>query len=161
VSGNLSKSSASPILRNGWTKHFKDGTSEHGFVEDIDAGKASWSKGRLSGIKSVSSHWDGQHLCISGIGDYWQSDDYDVPLFVSSGEHVLHRIERRIHWLDAFIVEYKTEHSIMLRVTPRLEEVDKDQRVIQIKPEMHGYWIFLEYDLNAKKVRWGLSKEKI
>jgi len=41
-----------------WFKIFEDKTEERGLDQDIKAGKASWSKGRLDGIKEVRIYDD-------------------------------------------------------------------------------------------------------
>jgi hypothetical protein len=157
----LNKSSVSPIHRNGWIKSFVDGQIESGYDDDVDAKRASWSKGRLTDMDGASIHHEGYHIAIAGLGEYWQSDDWDVPLFTSAGELAVRRLQRKLVDGDTFIVYYQTPNSMMLRVVSTVGEAEMEQYTVPVKDEYIGMWMWMEYHCKVHRINWGLSKERI
>jgi hypothetical protein len=62
---------------NGWVKHYADGSTYHGDDKDVYAGRASWRKSSLSGLIRVDLVVDGEIKSLSGLGEYWQSDEFE------------------------------------------------------------------------------------
>jgi hypothetical protein len=63
-----------------WIKYFNDGSEEKGSDEDIEKGLASWSRGRLEGIESVSLFKEGHKASIVIPNTEWHHFDRYVAL---------------------------------------------------------------------------------
>lgn len=146
---------------NGWVKHFVDGTTIQG--DDNDS-QASWSKTRLHGLSAVSIHHNGTHLCISGQGEYWQSDDFESIVYQNGpGEIVARRICFRLRGKDRWIRPLQTEHSTMLKVIDdtTISELMIADKIEAVPTERAGFWLVLEYDIKSGNVHWYYSGARI
>jgi len=146
---------------NGWVKHFVDGTTIQG---DDNDNRASWSKTRLDGLSAVSIHHDGNHICICGDGEYWQSDDFESVVYQNGpGELVARRICFKLRAKDRWIRPLQTEHSTMLKVIDHssLSELMIADVIENIPWERAGCWLVLEYDIKSGNVDWYYSGARI
>lgn len=146
---------------NGWMKHFVDGTTICG--DDNDS-EASWSKTKLSELSAVSIHHNGIHICISGDGEYWQSDDFESVVHQNGpGELVCRRICFRLRGKDRWIRPLQTEHSTMLRVIDdsSLSELMIADKIENVPVERIGFWLVLQHDIPTNKVYWYYSGARI
>jgi len=146
---------------NGWTKHFSDGSTICG---DDNDNSASWSKTKLSDMSAATVHHDGIHLCISGYGEYWQSDDFESTMFQNGpGKIVARRLCFKIGPQHRFIRPLKTEHSVMLKIIDdfSMSELMIADRIDAIPVVRIGSWLVLEYDLESKTIHWYYSGAKI
>lgn len=88
-----------------WIKRFVDSTEEYGSDRDIEEGKASWSKGRLEGIKECVLSAFGHEVIVSIPDTEWhQFDRMEVP--VSVGQHMSIRRARVLQ------VKIKATHTL-------------------------------------------------
>lgn len=150
---------------NGWIKYFRDGSVEYGRDVDVDKGVASWSNGRLTGLESVTSTLGDKHLCISGAGEYWQSDDFEVEILdeTTEPEMVVRRIQKLIKPGDLKIGLYQSENSFMIKVFTHVD-VDASEysdKSFEILPRNIDQWIVLEYDISSDGFKYYFSQERL
>ena len=148
----------------GWVKVFDDKTFEMGTDPDVKNGLASWSRGRLDHMVGVSVKSGDQHIAIKGSGEYWQSDDFEVPVFSNDSVLITRRIMKRIETGERIFTILQTEHSTMITVSNLLLGMDETdlERNLQILPkDSVDKWLVLEYLIPSKTVRWYLSLGKI
>jgi len=151
---------------NGWTKYFSDGTEEHGSDTDVNLGRASWSKGRLDSMVSVSLSHAGRHIALSGIvpGEFWQADLFEAVLFTSGSTLIARRLARRIGPNDRLMQIYSTDHSVMLRVLDipgSAGSVLPGDTLEVIHSEDIGNWLILENNPGLPDpVNWYFSRSR-
>jgi len=148
---------------DGWIKYFEDGTYESGSDKDVFEGTASWTKGQLHDIQSVAAHHGNRHICITGSGQFWQSNDYEIEVFGKSPKVITRRIQRKLTAGDFAIAFYRTEHSLMLRV---VDVNDSNSLVyadsnIGVRAGEIGSWLTLEYHAETGTTGFYISEEKI
>ena len=128
-------------MQNGWVKIFADGTREVGADHAVKQGMASWTKGRQAGIVAVELWHEGVMIRISGPGQYWQSDEYEVN---GRGEHTLirRRIQKRIDFVDEFY-SVNRGGSVLIASTAIHHASDGDF----CRGKHVGKWVTLEIDV--------------
>jgi len=161
VLDNLNKNYVLHGQANGWTKQFRDGTSECGCDDCVTLKHASWSHGCLKNIQSVSIAHNAQNIQIIGFGKYWQSDDFEVTIPESNAERIVRRIERRITAKDKIIIVYQSNICTMLKILSQDTNAFKESFKIHISKSEIGQWLVLEYNIKQDKVHWYFSKRKI
>lgn len=80
---------------NGWIKHYADGGQYVGDDRDVYAGRASWRKSSFRGLIRVDLVVGDDVRSLSGVGEYWQSDEFEA-LFPAGTKMVKRRIQKRI-----------------------------------------------------------------
>jgi len=153
----------------GWVKHFDDGTKEEGFDELVDAGKASWRKGRLAGIKSVSLTWeDKDYVAALGTGEYWQSDDLVAPFIPGKsveGLYVTRRLQKKISlgdvglYLSLELSDGKVDISLEKSDDPNC--ADRPSCLFEIRQKDVGRWLTVELCTRCGKLSITLEESKI
>jgi len=145
-----------------WTKYFIDQKTERGTDQDIQRGLASWSRGRLYGIRAVELEGSNYQLGIYGTGDYWQSDTYNVSM--AEGVSVLthRRIEKQIEPGDLFFAHcILTEKKHQIWFSNQLGHPNCKKQ-IQVLPSSYiGKWLILELDVGNQSTRRYFSQERI
>lgn len=150
--------------KNGWTKHFIDGTSLEGLDEDIPSGKCSWRNSKLNLMNRCNLVHEKDSIEICGEGDYWQSDT--LMCFVSIGETspptwVTRRIEKRITKKDKYLITQRLENNLLrLNITDD-NNLKNIEDMILIRKDQIGQWAIVELDVQSSIKKWYLSKEKI
>ena len=100
-----------------WSKNFTDGSVISATDQEVAFGLSSWSRSRLDGMCGVTLSDNGQHIAISGKGDFWQSDDMDAEIGVDGpAKIVTRRIMKKLDSAERLMQILQTEHSTMLRV---------------------------------------------
>ena len=146
---------------NGWVKYFLDGTTERGDDEAVGQKLASWSKGRLSGMEGVSICYNGVIAAIFGEGEFWQSDDWSVPLFISEGELFARRISKKITEDDKAIVFYLGEDSYCFRFVDEEDESFSEEPICKIEDEHVDSSFQVLLDLEEGYVRWSIAEQRL
>jgi len=146
------------MRRDGWTKYFVDNTIEEGYDDLVSARKASWSKGRLTGIESVELRHSG--ICLDvNLGDgIWHQQDTMISNVVagtiSPGIVVARFVGRQFNEQDVgkkiALLSLVTHHS--LRFTENEGQV--------VEPKMFGSWIVGCINVEKKVVQCFLCLDK-
>ena len=141
-----------------WLKLFKDGSSERGSDSDIAEGKASWSRGRLDGIKSVQL-FDRTHCCaLTMPNTQWHQYDRYMAMLGATGNNMSTKTARVVQ------AEIKPEHigkAIHITNSARTilvylcENIPKGD--ILISQEHVGLWATV-YILNTGKIGFVISQ---
>jgi len=87
-------------MRDGWIKHFADGSRELGYDHLVGDKQASWSRGRLEGMTAVEVHHNGTTVMIEGTGEFWQWDTLEADLLSSNTKIIGRTISKKIHEKD-------------------------------------------------------------
>ena len=123
-----------------WMKFFHDGTKEKGTDADIANRSASWSRGRLKGIKSVIITYAGTIVRVYGT-DIWQKDQYVSHMHLP-GRRIARSLGVRIVHDDVGKLAYIKHEGNNVYV---LDLVDKlEDHAITIAPEDEGKWLVLK-----------------
>ena len=79
-----------------WIKYFSDGKEETGSDRHIREGRASWSRGRLDSMISVTLLFAKKYVTLQGEGPFWQKDtfasSYNLP-----PRRIARQIGKKIH----------------------------------------------------------------
>ena len=90
------------MATNGWTKIFRNGTIEDGGDHLVQQGKASWSRGCLTDIKTVELEVNRWLFSISGTtGNWHQSDDFVSLITDPKPVRIKRRVQYSISDLDS------------------------------------------------------------
>ena len=147
---------------NGWVKCFLDGTREEGYDNLVDKKLASWQKGKLDNIIEVKLYHEGKGILLLGRGTYWQSDDWEVPLFTSPGYFKTRRIERQISSTDHHLLRFQNENDTIFACIDDLEELyDEDDIIHKFDIDDIGHWLCIEMNAQSKEVSWYINEDKI
>jgi hypothetical protein len=91
---------SSPPEKDGWVKYFRDESIEYGYDQDVDGGRASWTRGKQDDMCGVSVRsGDITIYLMAENGEkakFWQSDDYEVILGNRKPTRVVRRIEQKV-----------------------------------------------------------------
>lgn len=127
-----------------WTKLFDDGSSETGTDFQITTGKASWTRGRLEGIKEVQLANEVLLASLSVPNSSWNQFDHFI-VKVNKEQPIPIRLFRVVqaevkeHHKGMFLLKkWNGNYIFFVSVTP-LEGVDS----ILITDLMVGKWITL------------------
>ena len=141
-----------------WVKKFADGGSMTGTDRDVSLGIASWSKSDLDGMVGVELEHNGFILSISGAGEYWQSDTYEVLFPDSRSALIKRRIEKKIDASDAWARISKKYRFVSLDVGGW---VDSGMEVLALPPEWQGRWLVLELDIRTQQAKYYIGSDRI
>jgi len=142
-----------------WVKYFISGGKEVGSDSDIKQGKASWSKGYLTGIYGVELFHNNTSLSITGPGEYWQSDTYEMSLFENVPVLINRRIERKITASDFFYTcSYKNK---IFTLTLSNGSTGNSAQVIHLHKNQIGCWLIAEMNVRNDSVIHYISKERV
>lgn len=125
---------------NYWMKFFNDGTKEKGTDADIASRSASWSRGRLKGIKAAIITYAGTIIKVYGT-DIWQKDQF-VSHMNLPGRKIARSLGVRIMYDDVgklAYVKHEGNHVYVLDLVDKLED-----HAIVIEPEDVGKWLVLK-----------------
>ena len=140
-----------------WVKRYIDNTSYIGTDEAVKKKEASWRNSRQIGIASVELEHDNHLMVIGGMGEFWQSDTFEVRISVSSPGIFTHRrIEKLVLPTDRFVKFNKTEHLCDVKFS--------SQQLADYKPMptiWENRWFILEYDVRKKTFRYYIEDQKI
>ncbi len=138
----------------GWIKHF--GISREpviGSDELVDNKQVSW-RGTPTYLLGCTLQTSQVEVTISGLGYYWQSDDYIVPMSTSGtfqGKRVARRIMREIE---------PTDSRVYVRSTPGTLAIQFNSDAgTAILPSQHGLWLVAEIE-NEKTCKWYFSSRR-
>lgn len=148
---------------DGWTKHFLDDTTECGTNQDVARKLASWSKGRLYGMWGACIKEGKQHLHINGLGDFWQSDDYEVQLAEKWPSMVVRRLQKKLSTGDIFVdIKRFGEYGLEAYVgkAEDLKNPPRGERNMLADKDI-GKWLTLEMDLVNYTERYYLSENRL
>lgn len=138
-----------------WIKVFEDETKEQGLDTDIQAGKASWSKGKLDQIKEVLLYdgYSASSLAVSNT-NWYQFDRYTCP--VSVGPQPSHRIYRVIQaeiqqsHLDQYIIGSVISSNLYWATITKNLDGHKYEK--QITEEDIGKWISIVMEQSKRPI---------
>ena len=125
---------------NYWMKFFNDGTKEKGTDADIANRNASWSRGRLKGIKAAIINYAGTIIKVYGT-DIWQKDQF-VSHMNLPGRKIARSLGVRIMYDDVgklAYIKHEGNHVYVLDLVDKLED-----HAIVIEPEDVGKWLVLK-----------------
>lgn len=128
---------------NGWVKYFADGSKEIGSDRDVKLKRASWSRGRLSGMTGAEIFHQNKKMAILAPGTFWQSDDYQVDVFEPTPSIVTRRLQRQIQKDDHFFMVYQDDNTLV--VTPLVPDRFVEG-LLDVKDQA-GQWLTVEYDV--------------
>lgn len=133
---------------NGWIKYFADGTKEIGIDKDVKTRKVSWSKGRLNNIKEVQIQHNstGQWALISGPGEFWQSDTYEVAVLQSGNGQITNRtIYRKFQDGDSYMRCIEVDGCLHIVIGDYI--CNGEGTFFDIKSEWIGRWLELDIEI--------------
>lgn len=148
---------------DGWTKHFLDGYSECGDNEAVMNKKASWSRGRLDNMWATCLKQGDQHIHISGLGDYWQSDDYEVCIAEKWPTMVTRRIQKKLTVGDVFVDIKRFSPNAIEAYVGSIKDLTEEPRGtrLMLSTDDIGKWFTLEMDLTNETERYYLADNKL
>ena len=139
-----------------WIKIFDDNTKEHGSDSDIQAGKASWSQGRLNNIKEVLLFDNGFMIELSIPNtDWYQFDRYLAA--VAIGKNVPERTHRVIqaeikkHHVGNLLVGSIKNHTLFCYLINKDDKKEYDFKV-QIEEQHISKWISVVLSKHKRKM---------
>ena len=138
-----------------WIKRFTDGNIEYGDDIAIQKKQASWSRGRLTDIESVTLQHDKYRIEIRDTGEYWQSDTYESIFPYPVAKIVKRRIERKISEQDKSFKPHRSNNELYLLFN------NFAPSYVPIKKEMIGQWMIVELDLKELKTHFYISPNRI
>lgn len=125
-------------MNSGWVKFFADGTREDGFDHLVDNRQASWSRGRLTGmVRTEVVHNGIVVLSINGLGNFWQSDDFEISMITNKSKRCIRRIQFEIGSHTGMIINSDL---------PGLHASVRYDRFAKPAPGIQGKWLTLEYN---------------
>ena len=140
-----------------WQKTFADGSILKGTDEDVDKGLASWSKSKFENMIGASIEHNKKLIEIIGVGDFWQSDTYEVGLLSGKSELVSRKLQKKIAPYD---LQYFLAHSPnSLRVSFVSNSIYG--RYHQVNMAWFGRWFTLEYNLITNSMRYFISPGRL
>jgi hypothetical protein len=153
-----------PDAAQGWFKQLTNGTFIDGCDYAVDRQQVSWS--RTPTFIIYAQVYDCiTNLCgrIRGLGEYWQSDDFIVPMKVNttqSGKRQLRRIQRVLTPQDKFL--YIKEESKLLEISVEKELTNKpDCKIIVVEPGWYNKWLTIEINKPNQTLTWSIAPNKI
>lgn len=148
---------------NGWIKKFADGQTEVGTDRDVRRKRASWSRGRLSGMVGVSLQHEGTTVIIEGTGDFWQSDDLEVNFFEPTPSYITRRLQKKLteddRWLLITSAPGGKYYKYEVLSLPPVELVGR--QMFPVKQGVAGKWLTLEIDARTKSVIFDYKDDRI
>lgn len=140
-----------------WEKHFCDGTS---YVGDDSDKSASWRQSKSDGILGVSLTTTTpieNTIEIRGLGEYWQSDDYEADFLVQGGKRTKRRIERKILATDTYysLVGNRKLTKVVF------QETIQDSNIRVVTKSMVGMWLILEICTKTGSVKLYFSHDRL
>ena len=156
-------------MKNGWTKYFLDETSLEGLDKDIASGKCSWSKSLLNNIIKCSLRYSGHEIILSGIGNYWQSDDFEINIGTNESIILKRRLEKQITDSDhAIVFSQLTPKKHLLEVVNLTNllvlqnQIGSSIKKIElIEKENINKWLILDLNTKTSNVSYRFSAERI
>ena len=133
----------------GWIKFFCDGTKETGYDHEIEAGKASWSKGRLDDVSHVQIS-NGFNVCTLEVPDtHWhQFDRFIAP--VGIGEQKPARTHMVVqaqttpsHVGYVMIYSQPTSHMLWVTISREPKTMSDNDFMRRIEARDAGRWLTL------------------
>lgn len=160
------------MSKNGWIKHFADGTVELGHDHLVRARKASWTNGRINDLVAVEIRHGEMNISLyGGLGNWWQSDtmiarygkNRDGSKHVSQPTFLTRRIEYQISQDDVGklmgIWVYKNSLSTVVRLGNK--KTIKHAHVIRNITEEHvGMWIIAAIQVQEMNFKIHFSDNK-
>lgn len=155
--------------RQGWIKHFKDGTSEVGFDYLVESRKVSWQRGRLDGLVAIDLYVGPIIATLSaGEKDYWQSDTMVAkfsPFKKVKGEYLVRRIQCRLTNEDIGKYVYRYQYPYGNRFMIKLGEPSELPPAYLtdswlVKQEHIGRWLVVSGNLETKALNVSLEKRR-
>jgi len=148
-------------MNNGWIKYFFDGPSERGLDDDVVAGKASWSRGRLGEMNGAELSHEGRSIFLSGSGEFWQSDLFEVSSASPAKTLVARRLQKKISGEDRYACFLNSGpiHSVLITGEPSSEDAIWSNSPRSLSGEV-GQWFVVELDVRSGSVDTYVSQEK-
>jgi hypothetical protein len=143
---------------NGWIKKFGDGTKEVGTDELVRAKRASWSRGRLSGMIGVELHHGASHVFLDGTGKFWQSDDYEVLLLEPTPTLKTRRLQKKIEPMDRF---FCWDHVNGLHTFVIAHTAEGCWHHTHIERRHIDHWFTIELDVTTGQVTFSYQEQRI
>jgi hypothetical protein len=141
-----------------WVKKFIDGIDEMGSNEAIRIGRASWTRGRLHGIKTVYLTHGLITIGISGQGEYHQSDTYESQVGINGSKMIARRVERKIVRTDRHFSIFTLPNSLHISFNqPELPNT----KIITVKKDMFDKWLIAEINLKSNTMRYYIRSERL
>ena len=148
---------------NGWTKYFLDSQIEDGQDYDVANKTASWSRGRLDNMMAVDLSHDSLYISIAGLGDFWQSDDYEVCIGDSWPSITTRRLQKQLKLGDIFIRATHDNNRELVLAVGNIKELASsyDNNIYMLTNNDIHQWLTVEMNLMTKKTRYYLAEHKI
>jgi hypothetical protein len=144
---------------NGWIKHFLDGQSCIGEDEQVSRGLVSWRKSRCDGMVGAALGHDNCAIEISGLGEYWQSDQYESSMGSHSSKLVARRISRLVEEGDH--LEYREEKQPPYSSKPTTARASFSKvKGFALDSGYVGKWLVLEIICEPPTVRMYFSTQR-
>lgn len=150
-----------------WTKYFIDGAMYEGSDEAISLKQASWRNSRNEGISKVILEHKPYRISIEGLGEYWQSDTYNVFLMENGSSTVTkRRIQRKFNNDDKFmeVIKDRSKYDIkVLTEQPSDFRQNDDHYALFPLPDyrVQDTWLTVEVDLTKRLLRHFFHPRKI
>jgi hypothetical protein len=143
-----------------WIKVFNDGSTENGLDSDIEAKKASWSKGRLSDISKVQIYEKMIECVLSVQETNWHQFDRYTADISSVGTVKSKRIGRVIQaeikqqHVGMYLCYNIEDHRFLWANVTNYASKQDSQKVIRITSNLVGQWISLCISSSKNGTLW-------
>lgn len=133
----------------GWIKKFSDGSTERGSDTDVQAGRATWSRGRLDSMVGASISAYDLEAVIEGdrVRPFWQSDTITHDISTGRSGLLARRIQAQVLPGDLYLAfrphNGRGQAAGIWQVLPEVAQA----HVELISPSSIGAWLVLEIDL--------------
>jgi len=141
----------------GWTKFYADGTKYEGSDLHVKAKVASWRNSKSNEMVAACIEHGGFCMRINGLGDYWQSDKYEVDYPRNNAVLLRRRIEKRIDVNDKYFRLLKKDNLMCITFNGQPD----GGRHYPVPAKWRNKWLILEYDLKLKEARYYISDNQI
>ncbi len=135
----------------GWTKLFLSG--------DTISEPQSWSKTNLNGMNGAELIVENVSVAIYGVGQYWQSDTYEVD--INYGSHYPRLTKRRILKYIENIQVGIINNQLPLRYEVRFDSQVDNKKGQFVMINKFPIWYVLEIDIKENKVNNYYLENKI
>jgi hypothetical protein len=111
---------------------------------------------------------DRYQASISGVGDFWQSDDCEVVMYANSSRVVARRVQKRIDPTDSWVVIDSDPFSLQVQVLSVAQKAKisapppgaKRKELFLSRAEM-GKWLTVELRVKDGEMKLGFTEDRI
>jgi hypothetical protein len=145
----------------GWIKHFIDSSIYSATDDDIFKQRVSWRHSRFDGLCKVDIlHNNSIVLSLSGLGEFWQSDSFEVILGANNPQPIKRRVQKQITQKDLMFTVNRENDILTIEILSTLPK-RMYQETHPLALRHTGQWLTLEYSVPHHRSNFYLSDIKI